>query len=70
MTCVFSNAAPPRCYFTYRVGYVICDVSLGPDEAQKEMEASMPVGIIAAHHVLLSSLWITTRLVDATKIFD
>lgn len=27
-----------RCYFTYRVGYVICDASLGPEAAQKEME--------------------------------
>ena len=27
-----------RCYFTYRVGYVICDTSLGPEAAQQEME--------------------------------
>ena len=33
------NELANACYFTYRVGYVICDVSLGPAEAQKEMEA-------------------------------
>ncbi|CAE7273409.1 unnamed protein product, partial [Symbiodinium necroappetens] len=33
------NELANACYFTYRVGYVICDTSLGPAEAQKEMEA-------------------------------
>lgn len=28
-----------RCYFTYKVGYVICDTTLGPEAAQREMEA-------------------------------
>ena len=27
-----------RCYFTYKVGYVICDTTLGPEAAQREME--------------------------------
>ncbi|CAK9028845.1 unnamed protein product [Durusdinium trenchii] len=33
------NELANACYFTYRVGYVICDASLGPEAAQKEMEA-------------------------------
>ena len=30
-----------RCYFTYKVGYVICDTSLGPEAAQREMEVGV-----------------------------
>ncbi|CAJ1349188.1 unnamed protein product [Effrenium voratum] len=33
------NELANACYFTYRIGYVICDTSLGPEEAQREMEA-------------------------------
>lgn len=33
------NELANSCYFTYRVGYIICDTGLGPEEAQREMEA-------------------------------
>lgn len=33
------NELANACYFTYRVGYIICDSGLGPDEAQQDMLA-------------------------------
>ena len=48
-----------RCYFTYRVGYVICDTSLGLAEAQKEMEASRGEGsteLRCQHSLFLSPI--------------
>eukprot|EP00434_Breviolum_minutum_P002188 symbB.v1.2.001926.t1/scaffold55.1/size374282/8 len=33
------NELANACYFTYKVGYVICDTTLGPEAAQREMEA-------------------------------
>lgn len=45
LLCAASRNLPDKnelanaCYFTYKVGYVICDTSLGPEAAQREMEA-------------------------------
>eukprot|EP00928_Gymnodinium_smaydae_P040678 TRINITY_DN27568_c0_g1_i1.p1 TRINITY_DN27568_c0_g1~~TRINITY_DN27568_c0_g1_i1.p1 ORF type:complete len:479 (+),score=37.55 TRINITY_DN27568_c0_g1_i1:26-1438(+) len=33
------NELANACYFTYRVGYVICDSGLSPEDAQHDMEA-------------------------------
>ena len=55
-----------RCYITYRVGYVICDTSLGPAEAQKEMEVHCLTCDTNVHCLLVRSD--VVRLVAATKI--
>ena len=39
-----------RCYFTYKVGYVICDPSLGPEAAQREMEAGFAARQLGSCH--------------------